>query len=177
MRKLSLEYFIQLPFDDCCRTVQAMPYQRNAFKADILCVLKENCGTCSTKHAFLKYVAEIKRIDGVQLMLGIFMMNSANTPRIIPVLQKYNLQEMPEAHNYLKINGEIKDFTRKGWKPEIFANDLVFETEIETDQITDFKIDFHRKFLSSYLKKNTHIIYSLEEFWKIREECIKALQK
>ena len=137
---------------------------------------KENGGTCSFKHALLKLLgAENKRVE-VKLILGIFKMNSNNTPKISKVLEKYNLKEIPEAHNYLKINNQIHDYTRRNSKPEDFVNDLLEEIEIEPSQITTFKIEYHQIFIENYLKENAEIPYSAEEFWQIREACILALQ-
>lgn len=164
-------------YDTICRIIQILPYRRNSDKSNINCVLEDQGGTCSTKHAFLKHIADVKGIPDVKLMLGIFLMNARNTLKIASVLSKYQLAEMPEAHNYLKINGEIKDFTRKGSKPENFVEDLVQEIEIGTDQITDFKVNYHREFIRNYLIQNPQIPYCLEELWNIREECIAALQK
>lgn len=109
-------------------------------------------------------------------MLGIFKMKGSYNKKLIPVLEKYGLNEMPEAHNYLRINGEIKDFTTNKSSAEDFRNDLVKEIEINPDQITDFKVEYHRNFLKDYLSNNPEIPYTLEEFWTIREECIEVLQ-
>lgn len=102
-------------------------------------------------------------------------MNSKNTSKIPHVLKNYGLAEMPEAHNYLKYQNEILDFTRINSAPENFINDLVEEIEIQPRQITEFKVEYHQNFLKDYLKDNLKIPYHLDEFWKIREECILAL--
>ncbi len=179
MQKILENYpqFAAMDFDFVCEMIKNLPYKRNSDKTKITCVLDDFGGTCSTKHAFLKQFANEKRIENVKLMLGIFMMNAKNNKKISSVLENYQLKEIPEAHNYLMINGEIKDFTKKGSKPENFVNELVKEIEIQPKQITDFKVGFHQNFLKKYLKENPEIPYSLEEFWKIREECIAALQK
>jgi len=137
--------------------------------------LEDLGGTCSTKHALLKRLASELKLQDFQLMLGIFKMNMRNTPKISPILKKYNLTEMLEAHNYLKIKKEIQDFTEKNSEPEDFIQDLIQEIEISPNQITTFKIDYHKKFLQKYLEDNLHIPYSLLEFWRIREECIATL--
>lgn len=163
-------------FEEACLYIQNLPYKRNANKENIFCVLEDLGGTCSTKHAFLKYYADENQIENVKLILGIFKMNSKNTPKISKILEKYNLKEIPEAHNYLKIKNQIHDYTRRNSKPEDFVSDLMEEIEISTSQITTFKIQYHQKFLEKYLKENLEIPYSAEKFWQIREECILALQ-
>lgn len=156
--------------------VKNLPYRRNSDKNDLLCVLKDAGGTCSTKHAILKRLAEENSMRDLKLMLGIFMMNGQNTPKIVTVLDKHQLNQMPEAHNYIRENDEILDFTSRNSTPEDFISYVVKEIEIEPDQITDFKINYHQNFLHQYLKENSGIPYSPPELWRIREECIAALQ-
>ena len=159
-------------FEETCNYVKNLPYKRNSDKENINVIIEENGGTCSTKHAYLKRISE----EFSKLMLGIFMMNAKNTPKIKSVLEKYNLLEMPEAHNYLRVEGKILDCTRKNSSENDFINDLAEEIEINTNQITDFKVQYHQEFLKKYLLQHSEIQYPLEKFWKIREECIFALQ-
>ena len=163
-------------FEETCNYVKNLPYKRNSDKENINVIIEENGGTCSTKHAYLKRISEGFSMENVQLMLGIFMMNAKNTPKIKSVLEKYNLLEMPEAHNYLRIDGRIIDCTKKGFSEENFIDTLAEEIEINPNQVTDFKVQYHQDFLKKYLLQHSEIQYSLEEFWKIREECILALQ-
>ena len=163
-------------FEKACEWVRNLPYKRNRNNADVLCVFKDNGGTCSTKHALLKRYAEEIQEPEITLMLGIFNMNSKNTPKISEVLQKYGLIEMPEAHSYLKQKSQILDCTRRNSKPEDFVGDLVEEIKIIPAQIPDFKTEYHQHYLRKYLKENPKLPYSREKFWKIREECIGALQ-
>ena len=163
-------------FEEACNYVKNLPYKRNSDKENSNVIIEENGGTCSTKHAYLKRISEEFSIKNVQLMLGIFMMNAKNTPKIKSVLEKYNLIEMPEAHNYLRVDGIILDCTRRNSTENDFVNELAQEIEIDPNQITDFKVQNHQEFLQKYLLQHPEIQYSLNEFWKIREECIFALQ-
>ena len=172
--------FLQLDikdFDSAANYIQSLAYKRNFDKQDECCVFKDFGGTCSTKHAVLKNLARENKFPELHLMLGIFRMNAANTSGISSVLKKYNLKEMPEAHKYLKYKNETFDFTRKNSSIENFVHDLVQEIEIEPSQITDFKTKYHQDFLRNYLNVNPAVIYDFEDFWKIREECIQALQQ
>lgn len=101
-------------FEEASNFVKNLAYKRNSNKENINVIIEENGGTCSTKHAYLKRISDEFSMENVQLMLGIFMMNAKNTPKIKSILEKYNLLEMPEAHNYLRIDGKIIDCTRKG---------------------------------------------------------------
>ena len=105
------------------------------------------------------------------------MMDRQNTPKITTVLNKYKLNEMPEAHNYLRWKDQVLDFTSRNSSADDFISHLENEIEIQPDQITDFKIKYHQNFLRQYLDKNPAVPYRLEEFWRIREECIAALQQ
>lgn len=163
-------------FEEACNFVKNLPYKRNVNKENIYAIIEENGGTCSTKHAYLKRISDEFSTENVQLMICIFMMNENNSPKIKSVLEKYNLLEMPEAHNYLRMEGKIIDCTRKGSSENDFIDDLVEEIEINPSQITDFKVQFQKDFIQKYLLQHPEIQYSLEEFWKIREECILALQ-
>lgn len=172
--------FLELGFSDfesASKYVQLLPYKRNLTKENELCVFKDLGGTCSTKHSLLKNLAIENDFSELKFMLGIFIMTENNTSNISSVLKKYHLKEMPEAHNYLKYRNDVLDLTRKNSSPENFIHYLVEEIEIQPHQITDFKIQHHRNFLKNYLKVNPYIPYSLDDFLKIREECIFTLQQ
>ncbi|MEI7510525.1 MAG: hypothetical protein WCJ62_13800, partial [Flavobacterium sp.] len=66
-------------------------------------------------------------------------------------------------------------FTKIGSKPSDFENDLLEEIEILPNQITTFKVEYHKKFLQNWLNENNNIELNLNELWKIREECIQNL--
>lgn len=151
-----------------------VPYGRTKNRSDFASVLTENKGTCSTKHAFLKQVAIENNIDDIQLFIGIYKMNEINTKGVGNVLKSYNLEYIPEAHSYLKINGEIIDITRTTISGDSFENTLLEETEILPNDIGDFKVEFHKNYLKQWLLKE-QINYHFEAIWKIRELCIAAL--
>jgi hypothetical protein len=89
-------------WQDLTTKIKALPYGRNDNREDLEIVWKEQKGTCSSKHAFLKYVADLNSIPNVKLMLGIYKMNHVNTPKIGDVLIKKHLDYIPEALCYLK---------------------------------------------------------------------------
>ena len=161
-------------FDEAAEWVSKLDYRRNIDKKNMLCLFEERCGTCSTKHALLKRLADENGNTVLKLMLGIFTMNAKNTPAIKRLLKKYKLDYIPEAHNYLRAYNYILDYTGIGINETKFELDILEEIEIQPEQITDYKVSYHRDYLDSWIKEN-EIPYSLDEFWKIREECIKAL--
>lgn len=155
--------------------IRQLAYGRNAEKNNLATVFTDNCGTCSTKHALLKRLADENEFEKVKLIVGLFKMNKKNTPQVSSTLQKYNLEYIPEAHCYLKFEDQIIDLTKLNSKPTDFLDELIEEIEILPEQITDFKVNYHKNYLASWLDKNKQINLSLNDLWKIREECIQKL--
>lgn len=163
-------------FQQANKWVSDLDYKRNHDKNNVLTLFEEQCGTCSTKHALLKRLADENGNESIKLILGIFTMNSKNTPKIKDVLAKYDLKYIPEAHNYLRNHNHILDYTGIGVNETKFELDLLEEVEIGPDQITDYKVQYHKEFLSRWIETNK-IPYTLDKLWKIREECIAALAR
>ena len=91
-----------LTFKQAALFVQQLPYGRNADKNNLVSLFRDNCGTCSTKHALLKKLAAEHNCEKVRLIVGLFKMSEKNTPEISSTLFKHNLAYIPEAHCYLK---------------------------------------------------------------------------
>lgn len=164
-------------FIEATAFVRQLKYGRNKNKADLTTIFTENCGTCSTKHALLKQLADENNFDNLKLITGLFRMNSSNTPKISATLAQHKLDYIPEAHNYLKCQDQILDFTNKSSKPVDFEDELIEESEINIDQITDFKVKYHKQYLTNWLNEQKTINLTLDELWKIREQCIADLSK
>jgi len=162
-------------FRNAAQFVAGLDYGRNANKNDLKTVFSDNCGTCSTKHALLKKLAQENGFENLKLFLGIFRMNGENTVEISETLKKNNLEFIPEAHNYLKYENVILDFTKVNSSAADFKNDLLLEIEILPNQISDFKVDFHKKYLRDWLNQNQKVNFDLAELWEIREKCIEIL--
>lgn len=163
-----------IDFNAACSFVKRVPYRRNTDKTDPLILFKEHCGTCSTKHATLKLLAMEQKYPQVLLYMGIFRMNRINTPRVIPLLDQYRLPYMPEAHNYLRIEGQLLDCTGVNTLNGNFETDLLEETVIAPEQITGYKVQYHQSFIQKWQQESA-IPYTPEMLWDIREACIAAL--
>jgi len=161
-------------FKKATEYVAHLRYARNTNKNNPLCLFEEQCGTCSSKHALLKALAMEHDFHEIKLMLGIFKMNGINTPSVKSVLDQNQLAYLPEAHCYLKYEGQIFDFTKKNSNPNDFIDDLLEEIEILPHQITDVKVSYHQHFLAQWLSQNNSIPFHLEELWAIREKCIQV---
>lgn len=166
-----------LTFLQATEYIQNLNYGRNSNKDDLKTIFTDDKGTCSTKHAVLKQLANENDFDTIKLTLGIFKMSADNTPKVGNTLSKNNLKYIPEAHNYLKYENEVFDFTKQNSSSADFINDLLFETEIQPNEINQSKIQIHKNFLINWLHKNNNINYTLDELWKIREQCIQDLSE
>ncbi len=164
-----------LTFSQASIFVRQLAYGRNADKNNLASVFTDNCGTCSTKHALLKRLADENNFEKVKLIVGLFKMNKKNTPEISATLQKNQLEYIPEAHCYLKFEDQIIDLTKINSEPTDFLDDLIEEIEILPEQITDYKVNYHKNYLATWLGKNEQIDLSINDIWKIREQCIQDL--
>ena len=119
--------------------------------------------------------SEVLAVQNMRLKLGVFKMSKHNTPAVGNTLDKFGLSYIPEAHNYLKVDGEIVDCTKPDSSKEDFIDDLISEMEIEPDQITEFKVSHHQTFLKNWLKDQPSFSLSFDHLWSIREQCIQDL--
>lgn len=163
-------------FNDALIYIQNLPYGRNSNRSDYSLILKEQKGTCSTKHAFLAALAKQEGKSEIKLYVGIYKMYEKNTPGVAGVLEKWQLPYVPEAHCYLKINDTIVDVTKNNNSNISFKSSLLFEEEILSHQIGDYKVMLHQTFLKSWLTSDA-ILYDFKTLWQIREACIISLSK
>jgi hypothetical protein len=154
--------------------LRGLAYGRNSNRTDPLAVVREQRGTCSTKHALLARLATEQQLP-IRLMLGIYEMNGRNTPGVGRVLEKYGLACVPEAHCYLMYDDDRIDITRAVNGAEPIAK-FLHEEVISPDQIADYKVAVHQRFLRNWIETvpSAHTM-NLDGAWKIREECIAAL--
>lgn len=160
---------------EAARWIQSLRYGRNAHPESPLTVLDERCGTCSTKHSLMQRLAHEQNIL-MALTVGIYEMSEQNTPGVGLVLGRFGLFSLPEAHCYLRRRGKRIDLTGLPNAPhrEPIQRFLLEET-IEPDEITDYKVWLHRRFLASWSDGHQCRGYTPQQLWSIREECILAL--
>lgn len=161
-------------WNEVVKHIQHLPYGRNANRRDLELVLKEGFGTCSSKHAFLKAVADENNLPEVELILGMYQMNSDNTKGISAVLEKYQVDCIPEAHCYLRIHGRPIDLTSASSDFNLIHSDLLEEQIIDPREVAEFKVQFHQNYLKEWLLR-TESTFTFQEMWEIREECIAHL--
>ncbi len=161
-------------YHDAIRYIQKLPYGRNTTTENVTIILSEGKGTCSTKHACLKTLAEENEINSIEFHLSIYTMDSNNTPKVAKVLKKYKLDYILEAHTYLFYDNERFDYTFPESNKKPWENDILIETNIDADQVGAWKKEYHQSILKDWIKRE-NLNYSLDEIWAIREECIAML--
>ena len=154
--------------------VKTLPYGRNNNRSDLSLVLSEMKGTCSSKHALLKQMADLNHIPDVKLILGIYKMNRLNTPGIGTALDGFPVDFIPEAHCYLKVAGERMDITTPASDINNLETDIMEEREITPGDVDTFKVDFHQTFIRKWIADD-RIPLTFERIWQIRETCINHL--
>jgi hypothetical protein len=162
-------------WEDLLIYIKNLPYGRNSNREDLSLVIKENKGSCSSKHAFLKEVANLNKIPNIKLIIGIYKMNESNT-KIGTILSDNAIDFIPEAHCYLKIDELRIDCTTPKSDFSKIENDILEEIEIEPFQVGKFKVEYHQSFIKRWLSYSDLTI-TFGQLWAIREQCIAFLSR
>ena len=161
-------------WEETIEFVESLPYGRNSNRTDFKLVVTEQKGSCSSKHAMLKKVADLNKIPGIKLILGMYRMSEKNTPGIGNVLTENSIEFIPEAHCYLKVDGKRTDITTAESSFSQLEEDIIQELEIYPEQVSKYKVEYHKKFIKRWLK-DTNSKFEFEQIWRIREKCIQNL--
>jgi hypothetical protein len=153
--------FIEIGIADyqaAARFISRLPYGRNTIVDEPLVVMRERRGTCSTKHALLRRLAAEQAVD-LALVVGIYEMHERNTPGVGPILKKYGLAALPEAHCYLRFRENRVDVTREiNARPAEAIAQFLYEEDITPEQIGDYKVSLHRKFLGRWIAETEAVL-------------------
>lgn len=167
------EYRIRT-FGKLCAYIRQIPYGRTTDRSDHSLVLTENKGTCSSKHGLLMEICEINGRQDIELIVGVFLMGKEYNVKITPILAKYGLEHIPEAHSYLRFEGKRYDLTSPKADPALFEAFLVREQRCDSQQVINWKPMIHKHYIEGWLKRK-NLDFTPEQIWDIREECIAAL--
>ncbi len=161
-------------WDDLVRSVRSFHYGRNSKRQHLSLVWYERKGSCSSKHAFLKHVADLCNIPNIELILAFYKMNESNTPGIGTLLEEHGLDYIPEAHCYIKDNGMEVDVTTVQADFSRYSNAILETKVIQANDVIENKISWHKAFIKNWMIE-TNQIKSFDEIWVIREACIDQL--
>lgn len=156
--------------------IKYLPYGRTSDRTDLGLVFIEQKGTCSSKHAVLKTIADLNHIPNIDLVLGMYRMTESNTPNIGTVLTDNSIAYIPEAHCYLKMNGRRIDLTTHRSDIKNIEDDLIQEELVTPRQVVHDKIPHHKEYLKFWLKE-TGSKFEFDHIWHIREQCIENLSE
>jgi hypothetical protein len=165
-----------MTFSQACQWVKDLHYARNSDRENLLLVIQERQGTCSSKHALLTALAEENARQDIELIAGFFMMGPETHPELTDFFRDKPYTVIPECHCYLRIKGERFDFTGPDDLQERISGKIVREQRIEPQQVGKWKPKIHWEYLNSWLKRNPQIDRTTEEMWAERESCIRILE-
>jgi hypothetical protein len=156
-------------FHQACDLIWKLPYGRTDHLG-LMAVLSEGKGTCSSKHRLLKALVDELNIDGIELIVGIYLMHKNNTPGVGSVLDRNEFNSIPEAHCYLRYENRRIDLTRSEIVASEPINEFLVEVVVEAEKLPEFKQPFHYQYIvEKYGNKRAKAI------WVCREQCIVAL--
>ena len=162
-------------FHSAIHHINDLPYGRNAARDDYTLVLEEKRGTCSTKHALLKALADEINLE-LELLVGIFLFTAKTHPRAEPILNAYNIAAIPEAHCYLQFHEQAFDITFPGIVADPRNLKCIHEETIQPHHIGEYKQQLHQRFIKRWLK-NSPVSIDFDTIWQCREACIKRLSE
>jgi len=152
--------------------VQGLPYRRPLQQSHPLAVLREGCGTCSSKHLLLARVAQASGRFDVMLTVGVYDMDEDNTPGVGQVLAKAGVPSLPEAHCYLTVDHQRLDFTGLPRGRRSVFSALVQEHFPSPDALIERKAAVHRQAIADWAQRQG---MNTDQAWALREACIEAL--
>lgn len=156
-------------FHEACDFIWKLPYGRTNHHG-LIAVLSEGKGTCSSKHRLLKALVDELGIDGIELIVGIYLMNENNTPGVGFVLDRSEFNSIPEAHCYLRYDNRRIDLTRSEIVASEPIKEFLIEVAVEADKLPEFKEPFHYQYIADkYGNERAKAV------WVCREQCIAAL--
>jgi len=161
-------------FEDAIEYVRHIPYGRNKSRSKFSLVLKDNRGTCSSKHALLKLYGDELGLVDVNLLLVYYRLSEVNTPAIGDALTRSGLNYIPEAHCILEYNHDHIDVTSSTSSFEAIRADVIEIKKINPSDVIENKIAWHQEYIKSWIA-STDIQRSFAEIWAIRERCIAQL--
>jgi len=158
-----------MSYHQACDYVWHLPYGRTSDPYNFESVLTEGKGTCSSKHALLKLLADEIGLD-IELVMGIYPMKENNTPGVGVILEKSKFEYVPEAHCYLRYEGSRVDLTRFGAEAAEEINEFFTEVQLQPKELATVKAKIHRQFLVEKYGEG-----EFDLIWQVREACIAAL--
>jgi len=152
--------------------VRQLPYGRPSCARDVLVVLEEEQGTCSSKHRLLAAVAHECGHPEVELVVGLYAMSEQNTPGVGAVLEEAGVVSIPEAHCYLRLGDRRYDFTGLSRGASSPFEALLSEHIVPLARLPEAKVRLHHDAIRAWAAVHG---LAFADAWALREACIRAL--
>ena len=154
--------------------LKALPYRRIDNPRDLSVVFTQRGGTFTARHALLVQVAREQGVTDLALTLCVYAFNQESCPGVDNVLHRYGLESLPEICGCLKYRQQL--FTMQE-ETMCLNQEVVSEIEIAPVQIGNFKKRYHQNYLRNWLQlEKLDRKWTVEQVWRIREECLRAIE-
>ena len=163
-------------FSQACKFIQNLPYARISDRDNLDLVLRENRGTCSSKHGILSRLCEENGHEEIELIAGIFLMSSETHVELTEFFKDKPYSNIPEMHCFFRLSTHDRyDFTSKNNRLALIEAKLVREQRIEPHQTGDWKEKIHQDYVRRWVARKPELGLSFDDIWAQREECIRLL--
>ena len=126
-------------------------------------------------HAILAALAVQNQRSEIELMMGIFLVDSITFPELVSYFKSKPFQTIALTTSYLKINGQRYDFTSTKPVLERINKKIVREQRMDPHQSKEWKEKIYEDYIQKWLKRNPEIDYALEKILKEEKELIELL--
>ena len=155
-------------FHRAARRVSALPFVDGAERRDWDERVPDGQGTRAAGHALIARLAAEHGMP-VQLMLGIYEMNDANTPKVAGMLRHFVLPAVMDADCHLRYDGKRLLLT-----PGVCIEKRTFlhEEPITPKQIGAYKLAVYQRHLWDWALARDMTVGAA---WEARQACVAAL--
>lgn len=155
-------------FHRAARHVSTLPFVDGAERDDWAERVLDGQGTRAAAHALLARPAAEHGVP-VQLMLGVYELNEANTPAAGDVLRRFGMTEVLDADCHLAYGGERLLLT-----PGVSVDDRAF---LHEEPITPGQIGAHKRTVYQRHLWDWAVARGMTtgEAWEVRQACVAAL--
>lgn len=161
-------------FHQVVKLVHHFGYKRISNLDDLSLVLEEKVGTCSSKHGYLKALAEENNQNEIKLKCAYFEFQSKFMPQLKKDFEKLGLTSELEGHCYLSYHNHVLDITTDKLDYTMFIDykDLLVVDDLPSNECGHIKQKRHEKLFKEWCQDQG---VDFEKAWDLRWRVIKEL--
>ena len=161
-------------FHKVAELLATLPYRRLDDPRNLSEVFVRAGSTFTARHALLVQIAREQRVTDLSLALCAYEFDRYD-PVVDQILRRHRLIGLPDMCGYIKYQNRLVSIVEGSFCPQ---QRVVSEMEIAPVQIGNFKRRYHQKYLENWLQlEGLDRIWSVEQVWKVREECLEAVER